>query len=293
MTKPFTQDNLARGVGLMVIGWGLITVNDALMKALTGGFPLGQVLGIRGLFVIIPVLWLVRRAGGWHSLRTRNPAAQLLSATLLTASTFMFIGSLRYLPLADATAITLAAPVIVTAIAPWFLGERVGWRRRAAVAIGFAGVLIMLRPGMDGFRWSTLLPFGAACAGAWRDVLIRRMVRTETSESILAYSSAMVVPIGLATIPFDAAPMGFADVAWLAAAACIMGLGQFMQADAFRYAEASVIAPFRYTNLLWAMLLGALIFGHWPDAFMLIGAALVVVSGAYIVNREQRLRRNE
>lgn len=293
MTKLLTQDNLARGVGLMVIGWGLITVNDALMKALTGGFPLGQVLGIRGLFVIIPVLWLVRRAGGWHSLRTRNPAAQLLSATLLTASTFMFIGSLRYLPLADATAITLAAPVIVTAIAPWFLGERVGWRRRAAVAIGFVGVLIMLRPGMDGFRWATLLPFGAACAGAWRDVLTRRMVRTETSESIFAYSSAMVVPIGLATIPFDAAPMGFVDVAWLAVAACIMGLGQFMQADAFRYAEASVIAPFRYTNLLWAMLLGALIFGHWPDAFTLIGAGLVVGSGAYIVNREQRLRRSE
>ena len=103
----------------------------------------------------------------------------------------------------------------------------------------------------------------------------------------------MVVPIGLATIPFDAAPMGFVDVAWLAAAACIMGLGQFMQADAFRYAEASVIAPFRYTNLLWAMLLGALIFGHWPDAFTLIGAGLVVGSGAYIVNREQRPRRNE
>ena len=291
MMRVLTQDNLARGVGLMVAGWGLITVNDALMKAMTGGFPLGQVLGIRGLFVIVPVLWLVHRAGGWHSLRTTNPRAQLLSATLLTVSTFMFIGSLRYLPLADATAITLAAPVIVTAIAPWYLGERIGWRRRAAVAIGFVGVLVMLRPGFDGFRWATLLPFGAAVTGAWRDVLTRRMVRTETSESIFAYSSAMVIPIGLATMPFEYVPMGLVDVTWLAVAACIMGLGQFMQADAFRYAEANVLAPFRYTNLLWAMLLGALVFGHWPDALTLVGAALVVGSGVYIVRRERRPRR--
>jgi len=285
MKKNLLQDNLTRGIGLMVMGWGLITVNDALMKALTGGFPLGQTLGIRALFVIIPVLWLVRRAGGWHCLRTHNPAAQLLSAVLLTASTFFFIGSLRYLPLADATAITLAAPIIVTAIAPWCLGETVDWRRRVAVVVGFIGVLCMLRPGLDGFRWAALLPFGAAVGGALRDVLIRRMVKTETSESIFAYSSALMVPVALATIPFDSAPMTFFDVLWLAAAACAMGLGQFMQADAFRYAKASVIAPFRYSNLLWAMLLGALVFGHWPDAFTLTGSALVIASGLYIAKR--------
>ena len=293
MTKVLTQDNLGRAAVLMVLGWGLVTVNDALMKALTGDFPLGQVVGIRGLFVAIPLLWLVHRAGGWHSLRTRHPGAQLLRSVLLVASTFLFVGSLRYLPLADATAITLAAPVIVTAIAPWLLGERVGWRRRSAVAVGFVGVVVMLRPGFEEFRWAALLPLGAACSEACRDVLTRRMVRTETSESMLAYSSALVTLAGLASIPFDAAPMGIVDVAWLAGAACAMGLGQFMLADAFRYAEAATIAPLRYSNLLWAMLLGALVFGQWPDMFTLIGAGLIVGSGAYILYREQRRPRTQ
>lgn len=287
MTKVLTQDNLARAVGLMVMGWGLVTINDALMKTLTSGFPLGQVVGIRGLFVAIPLLWLVYRAGGWHSLRTRHAGTQLLRSLLLVASTFLFVGSLRYLPLADTTAITLAAPVIVTAIAPWLLRERVGWRRRAAVAVGFIGVLVMLRPGLDGFRWATLLPFGAAFSEAFRDVLTRRMVKTESSESMLAYSSAAVMLVGLATIPFNYVPIGFIDVAWLAAAACAMGIGQFMLADAFRYAEAAVIAPFRYSNLLWAMLLGALVFDQWPNALTVVGAGLVVGSGVYILHREQ------
>ena len=279
---------MLRGVVLMTVGCVLITVNDMVMKMLSGSYPPGETIFVRGVFVSIPIALLVYRGGGLHTLRVTNVRGQLLRALTLCASMFMFITSLRYLPLADAVALTFAGPLILTAVAPWALGERVGWRRRSAVAAGFAGVLIMLAPGQDGLRWAALLPLGTAVFEATRDIVTRRLVVTESSVSLTAFSTGLVTLGALATAGHGWQPMSPGDAGLLALAACCMGIALFLMAEAFRHAEATLVAPFRYSSVLWAMIAGWIVFGDWPSPTMLAGAGLVVGSGLYILHREAR-----
>ena len=280
---------MLRGIVLMTAGCVLITLNDAVMKALTGSYPTGETIFVRGVFVAIPIALLVHRAGGLHVLRVTNVRGQLLRAMTLVASVFLFITSLRYLPLADAVALTFAGPLMLTAVAPWALGERVGWRRRCAVAVGFAGVLIMLSPGQEGLRWAALLPLGAAFFEALRDIVTRRLVVTESSLSLTACSTGLVALCALATAAGQGwQPMSAGDAALLALAGCCMGAALFLMTEAFRHAEATLVAPFRYSSVLWAMIVGVIVFGDWPSPTMLAGAGLVVGSGLYILHREAR-----
>ena len=279
---------VVRGIVLMTAGCFLITLNDTVMKSLSGSYPPGESIFVRGLFVAIPIALLVYRSGGLHTLRVTNLRGQLLRAATLTASMFLFITSLRYLPLADAIALTFAGPLILTAVAPWALGERVGWRRRCAVAVGFAGVLIMLAPGPEGLRWAALLPLGTAVCEAVRDIVTRRLVFTESSLSMTACSTGFVALCALATAGHGWQPMSAGDAALLAIAGCCMGTALFLMTEAFRHAEATLVSPFRYSSVLWAMIVGVAIFGEWPSATMLLGAGLVVGSGLYILHREAR-----
>ena len=279
---------MLRSVALMTAGCLLLTLNDAVMKLLSGDYPPGEMIFVRGVFMAIPIALLAHRAGGLHVLRVTNVRGQLLRAMTLVASVFLFITSLRYLPLADAVALTFAGPLMMTAVAPWALGERVGWRRRCAVAAGFAGVLIMLTPGQEGLRWAALLPLGAAFFEAARDIVTRRLVVTESSVSLTACSAALVTLGGLATAGHGWQPMSAGDAALLALAGCCMGAALFLMTEAFRHAEATLVAPFRYSSVLWAMLVGVVVWGDWPSPTMLAGAGLVVGSGLYILHREAR-----
>ena len=282
------RDGILRGVVLMTAGCVLVTVNDAIMKLVSGVYPPGESIFVRGLFVSIPIALLVYRGGGLRTLHVTNVRGQLLRALTLAVSMFLFITSLRYLPLADAVALTFAGPLMLTAAAPWALGERVGWRRRSAVAVGFAGVLVMLAPGQEGLRWAALLPLGAAFFEAVRDIVTRRLVVTETSLSMTAWSTGLVTLCALATAGHGWQPMSVGDAGLLAMAGCCMGTALFLMTEAFRHAEATIIAPFRYSSVLWAMLIGWLAFGDWPGPTMLAGAGLVVGSGLYILHREAR-----
>ena len=286
--SPSGTRGVLRGIVLMTAGCVVITVNDAIMKWLTGDYPPGEVIFVRGLFVAVPLALLVYRAGGLHTLRVTNPRGQLLRGATLTASMFLFITSLQYLPLADAIALTFAGPLMLTAAAPWALGERVGWRRRCAVAVGFAGVLVMLSPGQEGLRWAALLPLGAAFCEAVRDIVTRRLVVTESSLSLTACSTGFVTVCALATAGHGWQPMSAGDAGLLALAGFCMGTGLLLMTEAFRFAEATVVAPFRYSSMLWAMLAGVVVFGDWPGPTMLAGAGLVVGSGLYILHREAR-----
>lgn len=283
--RPGTPGVL-RSIMLMTTGCVLITLNDSIMKSLVGSYPPGETIFVRGLFVLIPLALLVYRGGGLYTLRVTNPLGQLLRAMTLAASMFLFITGLRYLPLADAVALTFAGPLMLTAVAPWALGERVGWRRRCAVAVGFAGVLIMLAPGQGGLRWAALLPLGTACFEAVRDIVTRRLVVTESSVSMTACSSAFVTLCALATFGYGWKPIGAGDAGMLALAGCCMGAALFLMTEAFRYAEATLVAPFRYSSVLWAMIIGTIAFGDRPEPAMLAGAGLVVGSGLYILHRE-------
>ena len=286
--SPPGTPGVLRGIVLMTAGCVVITVNDGIMKWLTGDYPPGEVIFVRGLFVAVALALLVYRAGGLHTLRVTNPAGQLLRGMTLVASMFLFITSLQYLPLADAIALTFAGPLMLTAAAPWALGERVGWRRRCAVAVGFAGVLIMLSPGQEGMRWAALLPLGAAFFEAVRDIVTRRLVVTESSLSLTACSTGLVTLCALATAGHGWQPLSAGDTGLLALAGCCMGAGLFLMTEAFRHAEATIVAPFRYSSVLWAMIGGLIVFGDRPDPTMLAGAGLVVGSGLYILHREAR-----
>ena len=290
MTVTAPSSSPLKGIACMIGGGAVITLNDAVMKMMTAGFPVGEILFIRGVFVIIPIALLAWRFGGITQLKVLSIRSQAIRATLTVLATYLFITSLRYLALADAVAIGFSGPLFLTALATPVLGERVGWRRWAAVCIGFIGVLAMTRPGGEAAQWAALMPFGAALTGAIRDMLTRRMTVTESSVSMLCVSSVAVTLSGLATLPLGWRAVDPGDLAILAGAALFLGLGQFLFIEAFRFGETVVVAPFKYTNLLWGILFGYLFWSHLPDRWTLAGAILVIGSGLYIFHRET-LRR--
>jgi len=277
----------------MLLGGALLTMNDAVLKWLTGDFPVGQIMFMRGVFVFLPVSLLVWRAGGPAVLRINSLRNHSLRASFMVASTFLFITGLSYLPLSDAIAITFAGPLFITVLAPMLLGEHVGWRRWTAVLIGFTGVLVMVRPTGEAVQWAGLLPLCASLMGAFRDVTTRKLSTSETSISMLSFSTIVVVLFGAATAPFGWAPMMAKDVGLMALSGFLVGTAHFLLIESFRLAESALVAPFKYFNMVWAVLFGFLIWGHIPDTWTVTGAVFVITSVLYIMRREAVLKRGQ
>ncbi len=287
-----------RGIVCMLAGVFIITLNDALLKWLADDYPVGQIMAVRGLFVFLPVLALAQWEGGLRMLRVRRVRAQAVRAAIVVCGMFLFIGSLRFMPLADAIAITFASPLFATALAVPMLGEKVGWRRWSAVMVGLAGVILMLRPTGEGFALAALLPLGAALTSAFRDIVTRRLSVSDSSSSILCVTTAAVVGAGFATALIEPLtgsqflawqPIDLTAVAMLALAGLLLGTGQYFMIEAVRHAEIGLVAPFRYTSLIWAGAMGFLLYGILPEGGVLAGAAIVIASGLYILHRETRL----
>ena len=280
-----------RAVVCMLLGVVLLALNDALIKSLTQGYPVGEILFGRGVFVCPWILVFAWRAGGLSALRVVSVKGQALRGLCVIASSFLFVTGLRYLPLADAIAVAFTGPLFVTAMAPYALGERVGWRRRLAVLAGFLGVLIMARPGAEAMQWALMFPLGAALCGGTRDLITRRISRTETTVSVLFVTTLMVVLAGLATVPLGWAPLRAGDLWVFASSGTLIAGAHYLMIEAFRLGEAALVAPFKYTSMVWALLFGFLIFGDLPDASTLLGAGVVVLAGFYVLRRETRWRR--
>ena len=273
----------------MVAGCALVTFNDAILKWLTTDMPVGEIMCLRGFFVFLPVVLLASHEGGLHRLKVRNPRGQLFRAAIVVTGMFLFITGLSLLPIAEAIALTFAAPLFATALAVPFLKEKVGWRRWSAVGVGLLGVLVMLRPGESAFALAALLPLGAAVTGAVRDIVTRRLSVTDSSSSILMVSTIAVALAGAATAPFGWVMPTWTEVGLLALSGLLLGAAQYLMIEAVRYAEIGLVAPFRYTSLIWAVLAGYFVFGSVPDIWVIVGAALVIASGVYILHRESRL----
>jgi drug/metabolite transporter (DMT)-like permease len=286
MTPASLASDGIRGIACMIATGVLAIAQDAVMKWLTTDYPVGEILFLRALFAYIPIGILVWSAGA-ASLRTHDPASQFLRGVLVTASTLIFVVALWLLPFADAVAASFTAPLFVTALAAPLLGEPVGWRRWTAVVVGFAGVLVMLRPGAS-LELAMLIPLGSALAGALRDVLTRRMIPNENAAGTLFYSFTVMFLISGATLPFSWRTPAVFDLLLLLGAGTMFGASHYLLILAFRYAEAAVVAPFTYTQLLWGVVLGYAIWGQFPDSFVVAGAVLVAVSGLYILHREAR-----
>jgi drug/metabolite transporter (DMT)-like permease len=280
-----------RGIVYMVLGCALLTLNDAAAKWLTDSYPVGEIIFFRGVFALLLILSAVPLHGGMASLKPKDLKGQLSRAALFAMATFLFIYSLKLMALPVVTAISFASPIIMTALAPLLLKEQVGWRRWTAVCVGFAGVLLILNPGGEEWRWAAVVPLGCALAAALRDIVTRQLTARESTPSILFTTAALAAGIGLCTLPLGGWrwPSAF-DLALFAFLGVSQAAAHYLQVEAFRMTEAAVLAPFKYSAIIWSLLLGFMIWGHRPSLSMLAGAAIVVASGLYIFQRELRQR---
>lgn len=281
--------NRLRGVACMLGGSGMLTLNDAVIKWVGASHPVGQMITIRGVFVMVLVVALLHRPGGGgvQTLRVSHKSGVLVWALLLVLSTYLFLTGLQFLPLADAASLTFAGPLFVVALAPLLLGESVTWHRRIGVATGFCGVLLILKPGADAFRWAAFLPLSVALIEALRDVVSRRVVAGESSLAMVFAGSMIVTVSGLFSIPWGWPPIDINAVGLLAVAACLQTGAHFFIVEAFRYSEAAFVSPFRYASVLWATALGFLLWGDLPDAWVIAGAALIIGCGLYLLRSKK------
>jgi len=279
-----------RSLLLMSLGIALLTANDAASKYLVQTHPVGQVIGLRQAATLLVLMPYVMFFGRWSALRVDNWPGQLTRGVLFIAGSVFIVLSLAKLPLATAITMLFASPIFMVMLSAPLLGERIGHHRWIAVVAGFIGVLIILRPGAESFRWALLLPLLAALVNALRDVLTRRLSRTETSLAILFWSNIILMVGGLATLPFGWVAVTPTAAFWFVAAGIFNGTAHFCIIDALRTGEASVVAPIRYTALLWAALLGFIVWGELPELWLWVGAAVIVGSSLYMVRAERRRR---
>ncbi|MDA0663347.1 MAG: DMT family transporter [Proteobacteria bacterium] len=277
-----------KGIFCLLISGAIFAFTDGLSKLLTLQYPPGEILFFRSAFVFLPIALVVWRTGGWASLRVVNGRGQLARGFFGLVTSFMVMVAIRHMPLADLTAVMFASPLVLTALAPYFLGEQVGWRRWTAVLVGFGGVLLMIRPHGEGLLWPPLLVLGATVLIAFRDILTRHLSRTDTTNAIMVCTTGFVGLGALSTIVLGWHMPDLEGFGMLALMGVLQGVGQYFLVSAFIHGEAVVVAPFRYFTLLWATLYGYLMFGDLPGMETLAGAAVVTASGLYIFYREAR-----
>jgi drug/metabolite transporter (DMT)-like permease len=277
----------AKGALCMIAGTLLLTTQDGITKWLAADYHAGEILFYRGFFTFIPIALLVARAGGWRILATRNLKGTLIRAGLGTATSIFVVLSFLFLPLATALAIIFLSPIMLTALSVPLLGERVGWRRWMAVIIGFAGVLIIVRPSAEGVPYFYIFPLVTALLSTLRDVVTRQLRGTENSLSILFYSMLVAILAGGASIPMLGGhwPSLF-DWGLLAAAGILVAISHLLTIQALMLAPGGTVAPFRYLSLVWASVIGYGVWGDVPDQWKLAGTALVVGAGLFILHRE-------
>ncbi len=277
-----------KGVMLMAIGVLLLTINDAISKHLVLTHPVGQVISLRQAATLLVIIPYVMLATGWGALRVVNWPGQLLRGLLFITGSVCIVWSLELLPLAMVITILFTTPIFVTTFSAPVLGERVGLYRWVAVFGGFSGVLIVVQPGETAFQWALLLPVVAAFINAFRDVLTRLLSRTETSIAILFWSNLVLMAGGALTAPLGWEPVNGTAALWFVAAGISNGAAHFLIIEALRAGEASALAPVRYTALIWAALLGFVVWGEVPGMWLWAGAAVIVVSSLYMIRTERR-----
>lgn len=285
------SDNL-RGALYMNVAMAGFTLNDACMKAATQSLPLWQAIAMRGLLTLGPLILVAMYQGG---LRLRLPRRDYRMIGWRSvgevASTLLFLAALVHMPIASLSAIMQSLPLAVTFAAWAFFGEKVGWRRLSAILIGFVGVLIIIRPGPDGFDHWSLMGLASVAFVVLRDLSTREMSRAVPSSTVAVAASLSVTLTALALSLADGwrMPDGHEALLIFAAAASLV-VGYNFVVMTMRVGDIGFVAPFRYTSLLWAIFLGWAAFGTLPDALTLLGAALVVGSGIFTLWRERRVK---
>lgn len=275
------------GPALMVLAMACFASMDAASKWMIRDHSTAQLMWIRYGFYCVFVFILVRKQGVVAAMRTNRPWLQGGRALLATVEAAAFVLAFRYLPLADAHALGSASPLIVVALAGWLLGERVGWHRALAVVAGFAGVLVIIRPGFSELSWPLLIPLTAAFMWALYQVLLRLCARTDHSDTTLLWSSVIGLAVTTLVGPFYWTPMAAIDWVWMAVISALGAVAHLALTKAMQFGDASALQPYSYTLLVWVAVMGIIFYGDFPDGWTLLGAAIIVASGLYTWHRDR------
>jgi drug/metabolite transporter (DMT)-like permease len=291
-TAPARADRPFRGIALILLSTVFLGTSDATSKYLSSTLPSIEIAWIRFLVFVLIMVPAMLPGTPLYALHSRRPGLQLMRAMALLASSLLFISGLRFLPIAEASATSFVSPLFVTALSIFLLGENVGLRRWVATAVGLIGVLIILRPGSSAFHPAAFFPIVSAFAWACTLIMTRMMSGRERTVTTMTWSSVAGLCILSALVPLVWVAPSWHDVLFGILIGVASTAGQWIVVLAFRYADASVLAPFSYTQLLWVSMLGFLIFGEVPDVWTVTGAAIIVASGLYTAHREH-IRRSQ
>jgi drug/metabolite transporter (DMT)-like permease len=290
----------AKGIFFKLISAIMFAAMSALVRDLGPVAPVGQMVFFRSAFAIVPVVLIYAIRGELMSaVRTKRPFGQLGRGTLSTFGMFTNFGALTRLPMADVTAISFASPLITVALAALILKERVRIYRWSAVAVGFIGVIVMLIPqfdvhhyaalGADVAAFGALLAVGSAISNAATVIQTRRLTQSETTPCIVFYFSLICTIAGALTLPFAWHTPTKVELIELIATGFLGGVAHIFLTESYRHASASVVAPFDYTSMLWALLIGWWVFGELPAALVYVGGVIVAAAGLFVIWRERQL----
>jgi drug/metabolite transporter (DMT)-like permease len=291
-TAPERADRPFRGIALILASTVFLGASDVTAKYLSATLPSIEIAWIRFLVFALIMSPAMVPGSPLYALRSQRPGLQVMRGVALLGSSLFFISGLRFLPIAEASATGFVAPLFVTALSIVFLGEIVGVRRWLATAVGLIGVLIILRPGTGAFHPAAFFPIVSALAWACTLIMTRMMSGTDHAITTMTYSSIAGVCILSVLVPFVWVAPSWHDILFGVFIGVASTAGQWIVVLAFRYADASVLAPFSYTQLLWVSILGFVIFGEVPDVWTVTGAVFIVGSGLYTAHRE-RVRRSQ
>jgi drug/metabolite transporter (DMT)-like permease len=282
-----------QGVLLQIVALALFVTMDALLKVLVAHHPVPQLMFVRFVFHTLMVLAAVRLLTGSVPWRSRAPGLQTLRSVMLALANAALSVALIHVPLADATAVAFAAPVLTVAAASLWLGERVSARRWVGVGIGFAGVLLALRPPFltgEPLHWAMLLPLITAVANTGYQLLTRRLATIDDPRTTFVHTSLAATALTSLAQPFVWEAPAALDWPLFAALGLLGAAGHCLLVLAFARAPASVLAPMSYTQLVWAGLAGVLVFGDWPDGWTVAGAAVIALGGVLVALPDRRGR---
>jgi drug/metabolite transporter (DMT)-like permease len=271
------------GILCMLLASSLFPVMNGLVQVLSARFGTEQIVWARAASHFVFILALFAPRFGLALVRTATPGWQILRSAIHLCSMIFFFTGVKYLPLAKASSISFLAPFFVALLAWPILGERMTPGRMGAVVVAFLGALVIIRPGSAVFHWASLLMLGSALCYALYQILTRRVTRLDSAETSAVYSALAGTVVMSVVVPFAwTTPATWTDAALLFSLGIIGGLGHYFVARAMTYAQANIVAPFGYWQLVGAVIVGYLISGYLPDAFTWIGAGIIVCAGVYI-----------
>ena len=280
------------GVLVFTVGLSFIALADAMAKVLGESMASPQVVWLYLVSVLVALMLylLVTRQNFRQLVRTRKPRLQIARGLSILGSLTFIFAALQFMPLAEATVINFTGPLFMVALAGPMLGERVGWRRWAAVIVGLAGAMIVVRPGSEVFQWAALMPIASAIFFALFQLLTRKIAGHDGALTTLFYTQIVAAAGATLAAPFFWTPVTLYQLGFAFLAGCVGLTAHICMFNAFRLADASLLAPINYTRIVASVLLGYWIFGDLPDFYTIAGGAVIIGSGLFVIYREARTR---